>query len=138
LTSVYLDSSVALHAILSGADSPAARWLVDTWESGIEVLSSRLLRLEVVRVLRREGLDLDIARPLLDRVSVVRLDDDVVRIAEALEPHAKSLDALHLATGLFLAPDVVIATHDKGLRRAADELGLRTVDPVVGPSSHPD
>jgi predicted nucleic acid-binding protein len=130
LTPIYLDSSVALHAILSGPDAPAARWLADAWSSGAEVLSSRLLRLEVVRVLRREDLDLDVARPLLDRVSLISLDDEIVRIAEAIEPHEKSLDALHLATCLLLAPDVLVATHDRGLRRAADELGLHTVDPV--------
>ena len=64
---IYLDSSVALRTIL---DVPERR-RVQSWmqEAGTAFVSSRLLRTEVIRVLRRDG------RPLgdgsLDRKSVV-------------------------------------------------------------------
>lgn len=83
----YLDASVALHALLPGGDPRARRWLDETRLAGEDVYSSTLLRLELTRVLRRERLDLDLARPVLDRLNLVSIDDGVLRFAAAIEPH---------------------------------------------------
>ena len=51
---IYLDSSAALYAILNVPQRSALhRWMAT---SGALHVSSRLLRTEVVRVLRREGI----------------------------------------------------------------------------------
>lgn len=126
----YLDASVALHAVLPGGDPRARTWL-DRVRTHGDVVSSTLLGLELARVLRREGLSPALARPLLDRVGLISLDDGLLRLAGAIEPHAKSLDAIHLATCLLLGHGVVLTTHDRGMRTAALDVGLETSDPLA-------
>ena len=125
---IYLDSSVALRTIL---DVPERR-RVQSWmqEAGTTFVSSRLLRTEVIRVLRRDGRPLGDGKPLLDRVGLIDITRRVHAIAESIEPHIKTLDALHLATALLIDEAVTVATHDHAMRAVAEHLGLLVVDPV--------
>lgn len=124
---VYLDSSVALRAIL---DVPE-RTNVQCWmDRAGTLVSSRLLRTEVVRVLRREGRSLVDGTPLLDRVGLLEIGRDTHAVAESIERHVKTLDALHLATALLLGEPVVVATHDRTMKDVAAHLGLEVLDPV--------
>jgi predicted nucleic acid-binding protein len=127
----YLDASVALHAVLPGGNSRARNWIDATRKAGDEVYSSTLLQLELSRVLRRERLDPGIARPLLDRVNLVSIDDGVLRFAAAIEPHVKSLDAIHLAACSLLGTGVTMITHDENVLAVALDLGLDAVDPLA-------
>lgn len=127
----YLDASVALHATLPGGDGRARYWLDAVRLAGGEVYSSSLLHLELTRVLRRERLDPALARPVLDRVNLVGIDDGVLRFAAAIEPHIKSLDAIHLASCALLGAGVAVATHDAGMAEVAVLLGLDTFDPLL-------
>lgn len=126
----YLDASVALHAMLPGGDVNARVWLDAAIRDGDEVFSSSLLHLELTRVLRREGLDPAMSRPLLDRINLVSIDDGILRFAAAIEPHVKSLDAIHLATCALLGSGITIATHDDTMASVAATLGLDTTDPI--------
>lgn len=126
----YMDASVALHAILSGGDLRARAWLDATIQTRDEVFSSTLLHLELSRVLRREGLAPSLSRPLLDRVNLVSIDDGILRFAAAIEPHVKSLDAIHLATCALLGSGIALATHDDNMARVAASLGLDSMDPI--------
>jgi len=126
---IYLDSSVALRTIL---DVPERR-RVQSWmqEAGTAFVSSRLLRTEVIRVLRRDGRPLGDGRPLLDRVGLIDITRRVHTIAESIERHVRTLDALHLATALLIIDEAVtVATHDHAMRAVAEHLGLLVVDPV--------
>lgn len=127
----YIDASIALHALLPGGDVRAGRWLDAVTRSGDEVFSSTLLHLELTRVLRREGLDVVMARPVLDRVNLVSIDDGVLRFAAAIEAHVKSLDAIHLATCALLGANISVATHDLQMSAAAASLGLDSMDPLA-------
>lgn len=127
----YIDASIALHALLPGGDVRARRWLDAVTRSGDEVFSSTLLHLELTRVLRREGLDVVMARPVLDRVNLVSIDDGVLRFAAAIEAHVKSLDAIHLATCALLGANISVATHDLQMSAAAANLGLDSMDPLA-------
>lgn len=127
----YIDASVALHALLPGGDLRARRWLDAVTQAGDDVFSSMLLHLELARVLRREGLDVSMARPVLDRVNLVSIDDGVLRFAAAIEAHIKSLDAIHLATCALLGANIGIVTHDAQMSAAAASLGLETMDPLA-------
>ena len=130
---IYLDSSAALYAVLNVPQRSA----LHHWMATSEALhvSSRLLRTEVVRVLRREGIPISQASPLLDRVGLLDITREVHRSAEDIRPHVKTLDALHLATAVTLErtldTPLTIATHDKTMTAVAHQLGLRTVDPVT-------
>lgn len=124
---VYLDSSVALRAIL---DVPE-RTHVQSWmDRAGTLVSSRLLRTEVVRVLRREGRSLVDGTPLLDRVGLLEIGRDTHAVAESIERPVKTLDALHLATALLLGEPVVVATHERTMKDVAAHLGLEVLDPV--------
>lgn len=127
---IYLDSSVALRTIL---DVPE-RARVQSWmdEAG-SLVSSRLLRTEVVRVLRREDRPLVDGTPLLDRVGLLEIGRDTHAVAESIERHVRTLDALHLASALLLGEPVVVATHDRTMKDVAAHLGLGVVDPVEIP-----
>lgn len=127
----YLDTSLALHALLPTGDTRAAEWLDQADVAG-NVYSSTLLELEIIRVLRREQLAVERAGEVLDRVNLVSIDDGVLRAAAAIEPHVRSLDAIHLATCALLGGGVDLVTHDVGMRDAARALGRSVIDPLDG------
>lgn len=129
----YLDSSVALRILLG--DSPqAATWLDEaTAQSGqVQVVSSRLLRTEVIRTLRRVGVD-PLSYDLITRhIGLIPLTQPVLVQAEAIVPHIKTLDAIHLATALHSGLDgITVCTHDQNMTEVAGILGLGTFDPVT-------
>lgn len=126
----YLDASVALHALLPGGQLRARDWIDRTYASGDEIYSSSLLNLELARVLRREQLDLALARPVLDRIHLISINDGVLRFAAAIEAHIRSLDAIHLATCLLMGGNVTVVTHDTQMAQVAAGLGLATLDPL--------
>lgn len=127
----YLDTSVALHALLPTGDGRAAEWIDQANRAG-GLYSSSLLELEIIRVLRRERLAVERAGEVLDRVNLVSIDDGLLRAAAAIEPHVRSLDAIHLATCALLGSEVELATHDVQLREAAQALGRGVIDPLDG------
>lgn len=125
---VHLDSSVALRTIL---DTPGREQLQSWMQTpGTTFISSRLLRTEVIRVLRRDDRPLDDGRPLLDRVGLLDITRQTHTIAESLGRHIKTLDAVHLATALLVGEPVTVATHDTTMQTVATHLGLRVTDPV--------
>ncbi|MFT4297242.1 MAG: type II toxin-antitoxin system VapC family toxin [Micropruina sp.] len=128
-TLIYLDSSVALRTIL---DVPE-RGRLQSWmqETGATFVSSRLLRTEVVRVLRRDGRPVSDGAPLLDRVGMLEITRETHTVAESIERHIKTLDALHLATALLIGGSVTVATHDETMASVAEHLGLLVTDPVA-------
>lgn len=126
---VYLDSSVALRTILNVPE----RQHLQSWMQapGTTFVSSRLLRTEVVRVLRRDGRPLSDGTPLLDRVGLLDIGAETHTVAESIERHVKTLDALHLATALLIGEPVTVATHDATMAAVAAHLGLEVDDPVA-------
>ncbi|WP_029144546.1 type II toxin-antitoxin system VapC family toxin [Microbacterium luticocti] len=128
---VYLDSSVALRTILDVPERVRLQGWMDS--AGIDFVSSRLLHTEVIRVLRREARPLSDGEPLLSRVGLFDLTRETHTVAESIERHIRTPDALHLATALLIGESVTVASHDAHMRDVAEGLGLRTVDPVASP-----
>lgn len=126
----YLDSSVAIHAVLPAGDPRARTWLTASSEQVADLCSSRLLHLEMVRTLRREQMDPGWARLVTDRIELISIDDGVLRFAAAIEPHLRSLDAIHLATCSLLGDSFTVVTHDARMAAAATELGFDVHDPL--------
>lgn len=130
MTRWYLDTSVALRAILLGGD-PRARACIDDVRTRAELLvSSSLLQLEAAWALRREKLATALATPLIERIALASTDDDILRSASAIEPHLRALDAIHLATCMSLGSGVVVVTHDSRMAEVARALGYRVLDPL--------
>lgn len=125
---IYLDSSVALRTI---ADVPERDRLLSWMQTAnTRFVSSRLLRTEVIRTLRRDGRPLSDAAALFDRVATLDISADTHTVAESIERHIKTLDALHLATALLIGEPVTVATHDATMKAVAEHLGLAVIDPV--------
>ena len=131
MTRWYLDTSVALHAILPGGDRRARAWIDDARTRAQTVVSSALLQLETARALRREKLPTTLATPLVERVALASIDDGILRSAAAIEPHIRALDAIHLATCMSLGTGVVLVTHDARMADVARTLGYRILDPFA-------
>jgi predicted nucleic acid-binding protein len=96
------------------------------------ITSSALLRVEAVRACRRYGHEeVGRARAGLAGVTLVPLDDAVLRAAASLEPaELRGLDAIHLATALSLGTDLgVMYVYDERLRTAALAAGLKAEAP---------
>ena len=122
---IYLDTSVALLALLGqpGADE-AARLIMDARvKEGLA--SSCLLKVEMARAAHRDH--------FIAGVEVIEIGPDVIERASALTGELKSLDAIHLATATLLdAPrhPVTVLTHDARLAGAARARGLGVIDPL--------
>ena len=127
-----LDASVALRVVLG--HSPAAAIWIDAVNDDPDqgIIASRLLKTEITRVLRREGLPVSRREQLLDYVQLIPISDAVLAQAEAIVPHIKSLDAIHLASLIHTGIDATVATHDATMARVAELLGYPVIDPVAG------
>ena len=125
---IYVDTSVALAELFAEDRRPAAEF----WRG--ELVSSRLLEYELwtrVHGRRAAASHGEAVREILGAVAFVELAPTV--LARAIEPFSvtvRTLDAMHLATALFLAErrqDVVVATYDERMRAAARAVGLGVV-----------
>nr|WP_242497863.1 type II toxin-antitoxin system VapC family toxin [Microbacterium protaetiae] len=127
-----MDTSV-LGRVLLRHSPPALSWFEDAAEQGA-LVSSRLLRTEMTRLVRREGLRMRDRDEILDYVATIPLDHPVLMEAEAIVPHVRTLDAIHLASALRAGiEDLVVATHDARMLDVAEIMGFRVVDPCVAP-----
>ena len=91
MTYFYLDSSIAVRIVL-GHSAQAAAWFdTATADPEVSVISSRLLRTELTRVLRREALPVQRRDALLDYIGVLPVNDALLAEAEAIIPHIKTL-----------------------------------------------
>ena len=127
----YLDSPIVLRAVLPGPGRAAwRRWLDATATQFDALVSSRLLRTEVVRVLRREQLPLVECEKVLSRIRLISATGATFQVAESIEPNIRTLDALHLATALIVGRPLIAVTHDTTMADVAGAVGLRSFDPV--------
>ncbi|HEY8947219.1 MAG TPA: PIN domain-containing protein [Polyangiaceae bacterium] len=122
---IYLDTSIALAQLLGETRRPPdALW-------SEPLVSSRLLQYELWSRLNAKGLagsHGELARQLVGMVALVELAVPVLE--RALDPFpvpVRTLDALHLATAVFLLgqdQDVRLATYDEHLAHAATALDI--------------
>ncbi len=133
----YFDSSVVVRIIL-GEPNTLADW------DGLPVLiASRLVRLESLRTLDRYRLLGELSEKeliecrrrcsqIFKHMTFLPISERVCQRAEASFPSIiKSLDSIHLATSLLWretrGEDIVFATHDLHLSRAASLQGLEVI-----------
>lgn len=126
----YVDSSVVLAAVLAEDRAPAETF----WhEDGI---ASRLLQYEVMNRLNAYAVADDriaAARELIHGLTLVELSPLVLDRALAPFPTpVRTLDALHLATALYLDTQrikLTLATYDRRMADAARALGMAVIEP---------
>lgn len=124
----YLDSSVAIWAIQRNDEDQALRELFQHPQHTL--VSSVLLRTEIIRTLRRDDLSLDIADLVLQYVRLIAITPESFKRAEAIEQHIKTLDAIHMGEALQFKGEITLLTHDKQMKRVAEANDLPVFDPL--------
>lgn len=131
----YVDSSIALRLIVDDPGSgPVRAWWRTARTAGEDLYSSKLIQVEIARVLQREQLSLALAAPVLSALWLIDIDDDVIRTASSISTgqHLRSLDAIHLGTASLLEPDgIAVVSHDARMKAVAESLGLSVIDPAA-------
>lgn len=127
---VYIDTSLALFAITD----VHRKDIVIQWMEQLEqpLVSSRLFQTEVIRAMRRDNRPLEDASPLLERVQLLQITEPILKKAEDIKAHTKTLDAIHLATATVIEDSIILATHDNRMKGIAQDLRLPVIDPLDG------
>ncbi len=127
---VYLDSSAIIKLIFEEDETDALVAFLRTRRTRV---SSVLARIEVTRIVARAGDPLPAreAQRVLKALDLIRIDDDIVARAAALEPAGlRSLDAVHLATAQMLGHHLTgMVVYDRTLTAAAKAAGITTWSP---------
>ena len=127
----FVDSSVLLRAIEDKSDS-AREWFETAYAAGDRLVGSRMLELEVLRVVKHAGLATDVANEYLDEFALIAIGDDLIDEAIALDPVLGGAGSVHIASAMRLSADqVTIVTHDAQMARAAASLGFGVLDPCL-------
>lgn len=128
---VYLDASAIVKLVLAEPESEALRSLLSDRPRR---LSSRIAEVEVSRAVARVAQPGDDAqvRLVLSGLQFVELDADVAGVAASFTlPALRSLDAMHLASALVVAPELdAFVTYDARLADAGRTAGLEVVSPT--------
>ncbi len=125
---IYLDTSVALAQLLAEDRCPPE----ELWER--ELVTSRLFEYELWNAIHRRGLEKshgDAARRIVESLAIAELSREVLRRAtEPFPSPVRTLEALHLATLLFLQDqglEMELASYDQRLIGAAEALDIPLV-----------
>jgi uncharacterized protein len=126
---VYLDSSALVKLVVSADESKALSTYLREHPHRV---SCALARVEIVRAARPHGeAATRRARELLDRISLIRLDDVLLDAAADLGGETlRSLDAIHLAAARALGTSLgEIVTYDRRMADAAKSVDLVVTAP---------
>ena len=122
----YFDTSAIMKLSHFEACSQSVIDYLD--ETEIEVSTSVLAEIEVIRALERVRVDTSDA---VKGFFLIGLDEDVRREAARVgSPSLRSLDAIHLATALSIGDrELEFVTYDERQADAARQAGLKVVQP---------
>lgn len=124
----YVDSSAILKLLVAEKESAALTDFID-----FIIKSSVLTRVEVVRALYRISPEkIPEAQSILQGIDLTPVSPAVLNLAENFGPliTLKSLDAIHVATVIFLDKTVEgLISYDKQMIRNAKELGIKVISP---------
>jgi predicted nucleic acid-binding protein len=128
---IYLDTSAALKLVVAEPETERLElWMAE--RAGIPRVSSRLLRIEMLRAVTRNAPHrMSRVHVVLSAIALLSMDD-VAPTAEVIGDRTlRSLDAIHLATAHEIRTDLsAFVCYDKRLSDSAQALGL----PVEAPA----
>lgn len=124
----YIDSSAILKLLISEKESIALVAFLDA-----PVKTSVISRVEVIRSLNRISPEkIAEGQAALSRFEMTPVSSPILMLAEnfPVSITLKSLDAVHVATVIFLDKSVEgVITYDKAMIKNAKELGIKVVSP---------
>jgi len=125
----YLDASALVKLVVTERETEALRAYLGGHSRHV---TSMVAAVEVPRAVARLELDAaDQLAALRERMVFTDLDETILTAAAGVEPASlRTLDAIHLATALYIRSDLAaVVTYDRRLADAAQAAGL----PVVAP-----
>ena len=126
-----MDTSAVGRVLLGEPDSAAILDAIGAYDTRA---SSRLLRLELLRLALRHGVVAD-ALQLLSGIALLPVDENTLTSAETIDPSAvATLDAIHLVTAIRLARAghvEAVMTYDRRLAAGVSHHGLAVISPVA-------
>lgn len=128
---IYLDTSAALKLVLPEAETERLElWIAE--RAGIPRVSSRLLRIEMLRAVTRNAPHRTSRANVVLSAIVLLSIDDVAPTAEVIGgTMLRSLDAIHLATAHEVRTELTaFVCYDKRLCDSAQALGLPVETPA--------
>jgi uncharacterized protein len=129
---IYLDASALVKLAVTEAESDALRaWLAEHAEE--PRISSDLVRVEVTRaVMRSQPQALLQAQQVVSRLNKLLIGPELLNTTASLQPPTlRSLDAIHLASAMFLRNRLTaFVGYDERLNAAVQAAGL----PVAAPA----
>lgn len=124
----YIDSSAILKLLISEKESTALAAFLDA-----PVKTSVISRVEVICSLNRISPEkIAEGQAALSRFEMTPVSSPILMLAEnfPVSITLKSLDAIHVATVIFLNKSVKgVITYDKQMIKNAKELGIKVVSP---------
>jgi len=126
----YLDASALVKLVVTERETEALRAYLRGHPRHV---TSVISAVELPRAVARLGMDAgEQLASLRERVVFADLDEPILTAAAGVESTSlRTLDAIHLATALYLRPDLTaLVTYDRRLADAAQAASL----PVVSPS----
>jgi uncharacterized protein len=126
---IYADASALVKLVVEEPGSAAMhRWFV---ESEI-ALTSRVGIIETIRASSRRAHDPAHLEAVLRDLGVIELDAPIAAVAASLQPaRVRTLDAIHIASALAVAPDLdAFVTCDDRMAEAARAVGLPVMRPA--------
>lgn len=128
---IYLDTSAALKLVVPEPETQALElWIAE--RSGLPRVSSRLLRIEMMRAISRHAPHrASRAQVVLAAIALLSIDDAAPAAEVIGDPLLRSLDAIHLATahGIRAGLDAFVC-YDKRLCESAQAVGLPVESPA--------
>ena len=128
---IYLDTSAAIKLVVAEPETGRLElWMAE--HAGIPRVSSRLLRIEMLRAVTRTAPHrMSRVNVVLSAIALLSMDD-VAPAAEVIgDKTLRSLDAIHLATAHEIRTELsAFVCYEKRLRDSAHALGL----PVEAPA----
>ena len=126
----YVDSSALLKLLIVEKESVVLIDFID-----FTITSSVVTRVEVIRTLQKIApKKVAEAQILLTGIDLTPVNSSILSVAENFSPSIslKSLDAIHVATVIFLDKSVEgLVTYDKAMIKNAKELGIKTISPGI-------
>ena len=126
----YVDSSALLKLLIVEKESVDLIDFID-----FTITSSVVTRVEVIRTLQKIAPEKVVeAQIILAGIDLTPVNSSILSVAENFSPSIslKSLDAIHVATVIFLDKSVEgLVTYDKAMIKNAKELGIKTISPGI-------
>lgn len=126
----YLDTSALAKLLWEEPESDTLRASIEG--SDTVLTASELVEIELMRAMnRRSDSNSDLVRRLLKKLVILPLTESMKSRAQVLGPPTiRSLDAIHLATALEIAPLLAaLVTYDQRMIKAGRNLGLPVSSP---------